>query len=684
MRNILLSVFIFFSLLPVSAQVIDTDKVMVIGRNALYYEDYVLAIQYFNQVVKAKPYLAEPYFYRGLSKYFLEDFKGAEEDFDACIKRNPFISRSYYLRGDSRLNTGDYDGAIVDYDKSLDMIPDEKMVLINMSIAYIKKKDFNDAEKTLDKLLDLNPTYVQGFLTRGSMFLEKGDTIQAKTNYNKALELDPYNTQTYSMLGLLNYQQKKYDDALTNLNEAIRLDPLIVGNYINRGLVYYAQDNYRSAMDDYNKVVDLEPNNIIGRFNRALLRAQVGDINNAITDFDVVLAAEPDNNMAYLNRAMLKYQVGNYTGAIADLNKVLDEYPDYYEGFYTRADMKRKLKDTKGAEEDLRYAQAEEERIRRAVLSGKEPAKKESTKTREKSDRSIENFNSLVTADKEEQENSKYTSSSRGRVQNQQVSLDLAPIFVATYYQKLDDVKNFVHYDQEILNLNNKGILPQKLKITNAEMPLTEDQVASHFASIDNLSMLIDSDKENAELYFARSVDYMLIQDFDNAIQDLTKATTIKPDFILAQFNLGVLYTKQMELKEKNRIDALSQTNTNALGDKTPPSTSAGLPIAGVNTDKPEFNQAIKCYDKILQLDPKFTYAYYNRACLKAEQRDYRGAILDFNEAIRLENEFPQAYFNRGICQLYIGEKDKGVSDLRKAGELGVVSSYAIIKRVSK
>ncbi|MBO5769606.1 MAG: hypothetical protein J6R19_06815, partial [Bacteroidales bacterium] len=39
---------------------INTDRVMNIGRNALYFNDYVLAIQYFNQVIAVKPFLAEP------------------------------------------------------------------------------------------------------------------------------------------------------------------------------------------------------------------------------------------------------------------------------------------------------------------------------------------------------------------------------------------------------------------------------------------------------------------------------------------------------------------------------------------------------------------------------------------------------------------------------------------------
>ena len=78
-----------------SAQ-INTDRVMAIGRNALYFEDYVLSIQYFNQVINAKPYLSDPYFYRGLAKINLDDFQGAESDCSEAIERNPFVVSAYH------------------------------------------------------------------------------------------------------------------------------------------------------------------------------------------------------------------------------------------------------------------------------------------------------------------------------------------------------------------------------------------------------------------------------------------------------------------------------------------------------------------------------------------------------------------------------------------------------------
>ena len=83
---------------------INTDRVMTIARNALYFEDYVLSIQYFNQVISAKPYLYEPYFFRGVAKLNLDDFQGAEQDCTEAINRNPFVVACYQVRGLARWN----------------------------------------------------------------------------------------------------------------------------------------------------------------------------------------------------------------------------------------------------------------------------------------------------------------------------------------------------------------------------------------------------------------------------------------------------------------------------------------------------------------------------------------------------------------------------------------------------
>jgi tetratricopeptide (TPR) repeat protein len=91
----------------------------------------------------------------------------------------------------------------------------------------------------------------------------------------------------------------------------------------------------------------------------------------------------------------------------------------------------------------------------------------------------------------------------------------------------------------------------------------------------------------------------------------------------------------------------------------------------------------LRDYNTVIQQDPSFTYAYFNRANFRCWQRDYRAAILDYNEAIRRNSEFAQAYFNRGLARLLQGDATRGIADLSKAGELGIAEAYSIIKNMT-
>ena len=66
-----LILFSFFCSTKVSAQY-NVDRLIMSGRVAVYYEDYILGIQYFNQVIAMKPYLYEPWQMRAIAKFHLD------------------------------------------------------------------------------------------------------------------------------------------------------------------------------------------------------------------------------------------------------------------------------------------------------------------------------------------------------------------------------------------------------------------------------------------------------------------------------------------------------------------------------------------------------------------------------------------------------------------------------------
>ena len=111
--------------------------------------------------------------------------------------------------------------------------------------------------------------------------------------------------------------------------------------------------------------------------------------------------------------------------------------------------------------------------------------------TREQSDKNIDKFNRLVVYDKEEERRNKFNSDVRGRVQDRNVRVDLEPQFILTFYEKPDPVKKQLYYSKLIDDFNQQMVLKMKLLITNEEAALTEDQIAAHFASIDDYSARI-------------------------------------------------------------------------------------------------------------------------------------------------------------------------------------------------
>lgn len=692
MKKLVFAVILSVVSLFANAQV-NTDRVMTIGKHAVYFEDYVLAIQYFNQVIGAKPYLAEPFFYRGMAKFMLDDFKGAEEDCTSCLERNPYYTAAFQLRGAARQNQEKYELAVDDYRRSLEFFPEDQITLVNMGIVNMELKEYAIAEKFFDALLRRFPNYAPGYLTRAQLFLETNDTVKAMKDYNKAIEVDPYTSQSFAARGLLYLQQNKYQKALDDLNEAIRIDPYFEGNYINRGLIKYNLNDLRGAMDDYNKVIEMEPSNLIARFNRGLLRAQVADNNRAIEDFDNVILQEPTNTIAYLNRAILKNEIGDKHGAMSDLNVVLKKHPDYFSGYYMRSQLKREAGDLSGAEKDFMLARAEENKAKKRAVSRTEAEKiktikeKKNKDTREETDKDIEKFNLLVVADKEDAKKSKYQRESRGKVQNRSSKIELEPRFVLTYYEKKQDINRPVYYSASMDRANRDLGLTWILKASNNDASLNELQIQTHFRSIHAYTQKINAHPNDASLYFGRAMDYVLVQDYENALSDLNQAIAIKKDFMLAYFARAITRSKQVEFDPQNDKNL---TLSHTVQPDVPFASGQGQnKISAIKNDfkplsmKPfEYDAIMKDYETVLRLDPHFSFAYYNRAEFYSREKNYKAAIEEYTKAIEEQPQFAEAYFNRGIARLFIGDTESGLDDLRKAGELGVVAAYSIIKRM--
>ena len=653
---------------------VNTDHMMRVGRNALYFSDYVLSIQYFNQVVKAKPYLYEPYFFRGLAKYYLDDFTGAEADCSEAINRNPFVVDCHQLRGLARVNQGKYAEAIGDYRNALRHAPENEEFLYNLALCYANLKEYDSAIGVLDTIVSIVPGYAPAWNMRAQVHIQREDTAAALTDLKASLKINKYDSEVYATRALVYLKQENYEEAESDLTYAIHLNPKS-NYYINRALTRYYRQELRGAMNDYDLAIDLEPNNVLGRYNRGLLRAQVGDDNRAIEDFNVVIEYEPDNTMAIFNRALLLTQTGDLESAEKDLNRVLEEYPQFLYGYQCRAGVRRQQGKLKEAEQDelvvLRAQMEEQNRLLTGKANDNENESESDNNTRKKTDKNIKKYRRLVVADDNMSEN-EFSSSYRGKVQNHNVYVTLQPLFALTYYNKESEVGRIIHYHHYLESIKRTGELPLPLLVTASEQPLDKKQIDYHFDDIDTQTAKFASESdEEAIHYFARGLDFYLVQDLEGAINDFTQAIVADGTMWLSYYARAVVRYKQIEMLR-------------SIGESRAEESSSSPSDFVVDTRLNEFQIILADFNKAIDLAPDFAYTYYNRGYVLSQLKDYHAAIESYNEAIALEPNLAEAYYNRGLTYIFLGENARGIADLSKAGELGLYSAYNLIKRFAE
>lgn len=670
---------------------INTDQVVNIGRNALYFEDYVLAIQYFNQAIKTKPFLAEPYFYRSVAKISLEDYRGAEQDAGLAIERNPFIVDAYQVRGVSRQNMGNFKGAVEDYVEGLKLMPEDRNLLLNLAVCHSALREFDDAQQAFDRLLRLDRRNDRAFIGLAQMNLARKDTTTALDNLDHAIALSKKNASAYVMRAeIYTRTHRDFEKALADMDSAIMLEPRYSGYFINRAFMKYNLDDYFGAMADYDYAIVLDPTSQEAHFNRGLLRAEVGDNNKAISDFDFVLKSNPSNFMALYNRALLHMRTGQFRNAVTDFTAILKKYPDFEAGYMARGEAKRRMGDIRGSEADMEKAMAIFRRNKTHV-STFNPAEIEATAAIKKAEQRaldgsndepetaeeiINRFNTLLTVNDNDPVKPEYANRQRGHVQNDNIEVEPMPMFSLSYYAQDNKLNGKTHYIREIGDVNDLKLLPGTLTIISGDSQLSAQDIQRHFNDIEYYNSLLGSARPRSIDYFARGLDYLLVKNPDAAIVDADSTIALSPKFMLAFMLRADAHYMQYRMAQ-----ARGEVN---LEDATSAADARTQTMLRQHQDVKTLELMLQDLDQAIRLSPKNVYAHFNKGNVYVLQGDYTSAISCFTTAIELKPDLAEAYYNRGLMYLRLGNKTSGVDDLSKAGELGILPSYNVLKRMSR
>lgn len=100
-----------------------------------------------------------------------------------------------------------------------------------------------------------------------------------------------------------------------------------------------------------------------------------------------------------------------------------------------------------------------------------------------------------------------------------------------------------------------------------------------------------------------------------------------------------------------------------------------------INVDSGDFQGAIQCYTKALNINPNYWVAYFNRGVVKSRIGDTEGAIKDYTKSIELMPNDADTYYARGNAKSEFGDQKGALVDYTRAIEIDSTYIKAYVNR---
>ncbi|MFB6450994.1 caspase family protein [Bradyrhizobium tunisiense] len=210
------------------------------------------------------------------------------------------------------------------------------------------------------------------------------------------------------------------------------------------------------------------------------------------------------------------------------------------------------------------------------------------------------------------------------------------------------------------------------------ELATCRDRQADVQARANACENLLKADKltgkDKAIALSARGSSLINRRDYDHAIETLSIALDLDPDYVIALNLRGLAY-------ERKGQDDLAMADYNLALQKRP---TYGVPYNNrgvIHARRGAQQSALDDFSLSIKYTPKFLLAWTNRARTRTLMKDFDGALADFAEAEKIDPAAPQIAGNRCITYGMMGKFDQAFADCNRLIEKQPKNVFAVNNR---
>ena len=194
------------------------------------------------------------------------------------------------------------------------------------------------------------------------------------------------------------------------------------------------------------------------------------------------------------------------------------------------------------------------------------------------------------------------------------------------------------HYESAIKKDNQKGDYYYNRALVKSKLDKLDDAIADYVKAIEFLT-------DPTYIYQARfnkGVCLRRMGRLDESIEDLKQAVALKNDQDSAHNNLGLSYF------EKEEYDDALQEFTKAIALKPHPFhfNNRGLALYHIH----RYEEAKRDYDEAIKRNPDDAHVFFNRGNVFLNNKEFREALEDFDSAIAKEPKNPKFWHAKGLA----------------------------------